>query len=216
MPLLLLAIGATFLLNIFTDHHVSVVQSNESYPQSTPESTDSPYTPPTTQTATPGSGGTTVATTVTATTQVTATTPVSSPSPTNAAVVTPTVLPATNTVVSPTALTPNATPIIDTPAPATPEGAVVTATASTQLNCLPGEPVEIQGTGPANIGVLLLFANRAVSGGTIGSDGRFILTLVIGREAPGIYPVVVQDRNSREALLTLSCEVPTIQPTVRR
>ncbi|HEU4325396.1 MAG TPA: hypothetical protein VFS21_19790 [Roseiflexaceae bacterium] len=77
----------------------------------------------------------------------------------------------------------------------------------TQL-CPSGEPTLISGEAPATTALLLRFAGRVVGGGTVAADGRYQLTLTVGAEPPGRYPVVVARRSDGRALRTLTCVVP--------
>ncbi|HEU5011351.1 MAG TPA: hypothetical protein VFT66_02320 [Roseiflexaceae bacterium] len=79
--------------------------------------------------------------------------------------------------------------------------------------CVPGQQLAITGTGPAGAGVLLLFDDRVVGGGTVQSNGVFSLQLNVGDEEPGVYPVVVQVRGTQQELFNKTCFVPAITPT---
>jgi hypothetical protein len=80
--------------------------------------------------------------------------------------------------------------------------------------CVPNEPLLIRGEGPAFAPFLLYFEQRAVSGGTVGADGLFEISLIVGRERPGSYEVSVRLRENGEVLRQLECSVPaTPTPT---
>lgn len=79
--------------------------------------------------------------------------------------------------------------------------------------CVPGDQLAITGTGPAGSGVLLLFDDRIVGGGTVRPNGTFTLQLTVGDEEPGVYPVEVQVRGTEQQLLNKTCFVPAITPT---
>lgn len=79
-----------------------------------------------------------------------------------------------------------------------------------ELICPAGEATTITGSGPANAALLLVFAGRVVGGGAVRSDGHYQLTLAVGAEAPGRYPVSVEQRGDRHQVLReLTCVVPT-------
>jgi hypothetical protein len=71
----------------------------------------------------------------------------------------------------------------------------------------------ISGEGPPRAAFLVYFGERVVSGGSIASSGDFATTLLIGRERPGVYPIVVRVRGTPQVLLELSCAVPDVTPT---
>jgi hypothetical protein len=80
--------------------------------------------------------------------------------------------------------------------------------------CVPNEPLLIRGEGPAFAPFLLYFDNRAVSGGSVGADGLFEISLIVGRERPGSYEVSVRLRENGEVLQQFECSVPpTPTPT---
>jgi hypothetical protein len=76
--------------------------------------------------------------------------------------------------------------------------------------CPPGTPITLTGTGPARRAFLLSFGSRAVSGGSVNAAGRFRITLVVGRERAGDYPVMVRLRGVSDVLLTFTCTVPAV------
>jgi hypothetical protein len=99
----------------------------------------------------------------------------------------------------------------DTPeASATP---TLTPTPSDKLDCAPGQPIAISGSGPPRTPFLLYFDQRAVSGGSVEPDGHFLITLVVGNERGGIYSVTVRVRGSSQVLRQLTCTVPPTTPT---
>lgn len=77
-----------------------------------------------------------------------------------------------------------------------------------QLICQPGATVALTGTTEPNTALLAFFADRAVGGSFSHSDGQYTITLRIGSERPGIYPVEVQMRSSRTLVDRWVCEVP--------
>jgi outer membrane biosynthesis protein TonB len=82
-------------------------------------------------------------------------------------------------------------------------------TATNQLACRPGTPVELRGGGaPRRSAILLFFDGRAVGGSTSDDAGNFAVTLRVGDEAPGRYPVEVRVRAGGALLLTRICVVP--------
>lgn len=91
-----------------------------------------------------------------------------------------------------------------------------TATPTIDLNnrvCAPGTTVDISGQGPAKAGFLVYFDDRVVSGGTVRRDGRFDISLVVGNEGEGSYPVEVRVRGTRTVLAEFTCRVPATTPT---
>lgn len=127
--------------------------------------------------------------------------------PPTAAPVPPTVAaPATPAPPRPTATpTPTRTPT-PTPSP-TPD--------PNKLTCTVGQPVTISGTGPANAGLLVRFAGRVVGGGSVGGNGTYSLTMVVGVELPGVHRVTIELRDTRQVIRELTCTIPpyTITPT---
>jgi hypothetical protein len=115
----------------------------------------------------------------------------------------PTVAPAPSPTVAPPTLESAPTP---TPTPAPP----------TALTCESGEPLVVSGFGRPRAGFLVAFDGIAVAGGSVGPDGRFSLTLLVGDVASGAHTVIVTDRDSRGLLLKLTCaatRTPTPVPT---
>jgi hypothetical protein len=164
----------------------------------TPQPTDaSAY--PDQATATMGS-----ATPVTTTTTVTATTT------TTTTAVTPDTTSPTVATVRPAApaapATPARSPTVDSAEEAGPLAS--TPTPSNTLVCTPGERVLITGQGPPRAAFLLYFGQRVVGGGSVSITGSFSIPLVVGRERPGTYPVMVRVRGSEQVLRELTCEVP--------
>ncbi|NOK62388.1 MAG: hypothetical protein GFH23_1086664n12 [Chloroflexi bacterium AL-N1] len=84
----------------------------------------------------------------------------------------------------------------------------ITPTPSSELTCVPGQPVDIVGEGPPRSGFLLYFDERVVSGGSIEPDGTFAISIIVGDEQGGTYPVVVRERGTFRDLLELTCIVP--------
>lgn len=80
------------------------------------------------------------------------------------------------------------------------------------LTCAPGDTIAITGAGPARTGLLLRFGGRAVGGGVSDAAGAYRLTLQVGGERPGDYPVVIEVRETRELLQQLTCTVPGTVP----
>lgn len=85
-----------------------------------------------------------------------------------------------------------------------------TPTPEMNLNCVPGIPVMITGTGPAHAPLLLFFDQRPVGGGSASANGSFALKLVVGRERPGEYQVAVRVRGTSRVVRELTCTVPSI------
>ncbi len=82
------------------------------------------------------------------------------------------------------------------------------------LSCAYGVPVVIEGEdAPPLTPLLLFFGDRAVGGDTSDSEGRYRLRLVPGEERPGLYPVSVRVRDTRDIVDRLACEVVGATPT---
>jgi hypothetical protein len=117
--------------------------------------------------------------------------------PTPAPVIAPTAEPTPAPVIAPTA-EPTPAPVVE-PAP----------TVTSQIACDLGAPVELRGSGaPRRSALLLFFDGRAVGGSTSDDAGNFAVTLRVGDEAPGRYPVEVRVRTGGALLLTRICVVP--------
>ena len=82
-----------------------------------------------------------------------------------------------------------------------------------ELTCAPGVPLEISGEGPPRAPFLLYFGQRAVSGGSVEPDGRFVIALIVGSERAGTYTVTVRVRGTSRVLRQLTCSVPAVTPT---
>jgi hypothetical protein len=82
------------------------------------------------------------------------------------------------------------------------------------LICFPGQPLVITGDGPPRAAFLVYFDQRAVSGGSVSSTGRFATTLIVGPERAGVYPITVRVRGTSKVLLETSCAVPNVTPTL--
>jgi hypothetical protein len=147
--------------------------------------------------------------TATATTTTTTTSGVGTPTVTRTPVLSPT------SVTGVATLAPS--PIQPTPIP-TPQQLAPTETPTVipddALTCFPGQPLVITGDGPARAAFLVYFDQRAVSGGSVTSSGRFATTLIVGHERAGVYPVTVRVRGTAQVLLEISCAVPDVTPTL--
>ena len=88
-----------------------------------------------------------------------------------------------------------------------------TATPVSELTCAPGVPLEISGEGPPRAPFLLYFGERAVSGGSVEPDGRFVIALIVSSERAGTYTVTVRVRGTSQVLRELTCSVPAVTPT---
>jgi hypothetical protein len=112
----------------------------------------------------------------------------------------PTPLPQPTPIPRPTALpTPTVEPSVD------PTDATLGS-----LTCVPGVPIIIQGTARPRAPLLIFFNGRAVGGGSAGATGSFALTMRVGNERPGSYPIEVFVRGSWEEILQTSCTVPSV------
>lgn len=138
-----------------------------------------------------------------------------SPTPTPTRTPTPTLIPIpTDTPApTPTPVPPTETPLppTETPLPTTPTFTPIptkTPRPPDQLICLPDQPNVITGIGPPNGSFLLYFGGRVVSGGTVDPTGRYTITLRIGPERAGVYPVLVRERTTQRVLQRLTCTVP--------
>ncbi|GAB4156424.1 MAG: hypothetical protein Fur005_09750 [Roseiflexaceae bacterium] len=123
------------------------------------------------------------------------------------------------------------------PPPPPPTATPLPAEQLAKIDCRPGERLQITGSGPASEAFLVYFGRRAVSGGSVGPNGRFVTSLLIGKERPGTYPITVRQRSTDRQLLiqtfqrgssdpvllpptfsdgtqvTIICTVPTATPT---
>jgi hypothetical protein len=82
------------------------------------------------------------------------------------------------------------------------------------LACAYGVPLFIEGEdAPPQTPLLLFFDDRAVGGDTSDSEGRYRLRLVPGEERPGLYPISVRVRDTRDIVDRLACEVVGATPT---
>lgn len=80
--------------------------------------------------------------------------------------------------------------------------------------CTPGTAVTVAGTGaPARAALLLRFGQRTVGGGVSDPAGVYRLTLQMGQERPGDYPITVEVRESRAVVHRSSCTVPGARPS---
>lgn len=122
--------------------------------------------------------------------------------PLASATATSVIFPTEITLPTPASEEPEAT---STPAP--------TATPVSELTCAPGVPLEISGEGPPRAPFLLYFGQRAVSGGSVEPDGRFVIALIVGSERAGTYTVTVRVRGTSHVLRELTCSVPAVTPT---
>lgn len=82
-----------------------------------------------------------------------------------------------------------------------------------RLLCQPGATVTISGTVEGSMALLAFFDSRPVGGSFARSDGQYIITLRIGPERPGTYPVEVRERDGLAVVQRLACEVPGVTPT---
>jgi hypothetical protein len=164
-------------------------------------------TPPTNDPAYPDQTTTTVTSTTpeTATTTVTVTTTTTTITPETTSPAVITAQPSAPTAPPEEVLTPDVTE-------AEPEAAAPEATPVSVLTCAPGERILITGQGPPRAPFLLHFGQRVVGGGSVSSSGSFSIPLVVGRERPGTYPVIVRVRGSEQVLRELTCEVPPAAP----
>lgn len=83
-----------------------------------------------------------------------------------------------------------------------------TAQAQTTQTCTPGAALILEGNAPAQASLVARFNARPVGGGLSDQSGHYRITLTIGQERPGTYPVSVEIRDSREIVQRLSCTVP--------
>lgn len=68
--------------------------------------------------------------------------------------------------------------------------------------------VTITGVVEGSVALLAYFNDRPVGGSFARSDGQYSITLHIGPERPGVYPVEVRERDGRALVQQLACEVP--------
>jgi hypothetical protein len=192
LPMSILAAGLVLIVLLLTGPNVKSGDLPQGYP--TQQNTD-PYTNPTvTQTT-----ATTTATSTAQPTNAIATSIATSASQSTATARPTTVAPATATT-RPT--TPVDLPTV-TPTP----------TLTNAVQCIPGQPVEITGTGTPRAGFLLYFDDRVVSGGSVTANGTFAIRLIVGNERPGAYTITVRERGTSRVLQELNCAVPATTPT---
>jgi hypothetical protein len=82
-----------------------------------------------------------------------------------------------------------------------------------QLLCQPGATVTISGTVEGSMALLAFFDGRPVGGSFARNDGQYSITLRIGPERPGRYPVEVRERDGLALVQRLACVVPGATPT---
>ena len=82
-----------------------------------------------------------------------------------------------------------------------------TPTISGAALCQPGGAFTVAGNAPPRAPLLLYFNGRAVGGGSAGVTGQFALTLTVGRERPGVYPISVRLRGDGREVFRTVCEV---------
>jgi len=202
-PLSLLIAGLVVIIVLLAGPNTRIDAGhtlNQSYPDQTATASAYPgpgsRTPTKTTTRTPGTATPTVTGTRTT-------------GPTQTSTITPN---PTGTFIRPSSQpTEQAQEPTDTPeASATP---TFTPTPTDKLDCAPGLPIVISGTGPPRAPFLLYFDQRAVSGGSVEPDGHFLITLVVGNERAGVYTVAVRVRGSSQVLRQLTCTVPPTTPT---
>lgn len=122
---------------------------------------------------------------------------------------------------SPTSELPSPTGTATTTATIAPRGDAPTLTPTATLtpdievlSCAYGVPLFIEGDeAPPLTPLLLFFGDRAVGGDTSDSEGRYRLRLVPGEERPGLYPISVRVRDTRDIVDRLACEVVGATPT---
>ncbi len=83
------------------------------------------------------------------------------------------------------------------------------------LICPVGQPIALNGSGPAHTAFLLYFDTRVVGGGSVTANGAFTAHLVVGNERAGEYAVTVHVRGTTQILLQLTCSVPVVTPTAQ-
>ncbi|MBP1464200.1 hypothetical protein EYB53_000630 [Candidatus Chloroploca sp. M-50] len=133
--------------------------------------------------------------------------PTATPTRTN----TPTATPVNNG--NPTAA--STSTLTSTPtATGTPNGGVATITPTSLpdgieiLTCFAQSTVELTGEAEPNTALLLYFNSRPVGGGFSRADGRYKLNLKIGDERPGTHIVEIRERDGRDLVRRLACDIP--------
>lgn len=132
-------------------------------------------------------------------------------------------LPTATSTITPTSTTrpPTATSTIVPSATATrqvPQGSP-TPTATSPLNgletitCAPGATVSLTGRSSPHLALLAYFNDRPVGGTLARGDGSYQILLRVGDERPGTYAVDVRERDSRDVVRELACQVPGATPT---
>lgn len=85
--------------------------------------------------------------------------------------------------------------------------------AAAAIACVPGESISIEGSADRGTALIVSFGDRPVGGGFSRSDGSYRIRLHIGSERPGLYPVLVEERDSSAIVQELLCRVPAFTPT---
>lgn len=97
------------------------------------------------------------------------------------------------------------------------------STGSTPLTlaCPSEQPTWLRGQAPPGSALIARFGAAAVGGGSAGPDGSWAIPLTV-QERPGIYPLVVEDRQDGHTVAAFTCYVdvpigaaPTGTPTAR-
>lgn len=83
----------------------------------------------------------------------------------------------------------------------------------TELACIPGETVELNGSARPDTALIVTFDQRPVGGGVSGSDGSYHISMQVGAERPGLYLVEVIERHGRALVEQFGCQVPSFTPT---
>lgn len=103
--------------------------------------------------------------------------------------------------------TPSATRALPTPTATDLEGDAAA------IACIPGDTISIEGSADPGLALIVTFGERPVGGGFSRSDGSYRIRLHIGDERPGLYPVLVEERDTDTVVQELLCRVPALTPT---
>lgn len=122
----------------------------------------------------------------------------------------------------------------DTPVPKTPTPTYTPTPEEDVRVCVPGVPVIIEGDdAPPEVALELYFGRaivgdisrrgtperdydtrfQVVGGGLSDSTGHFRMTLTVGKESPGTYPLKIQVRGSKLIVKELTCLIGVDTPT---
>jgi hypothetical protein len=88
----------------------------------------------------------------------------------------------------------------------------ITPTPTSQALCLVNGSLTLRGKGPPSTAVVAYIDGRPIGGGLTDRAGRFEIVLGRFREQPGLHPITVEVRATREQLFFITCIVPSPTP----